>query len=84
MLHAVLVTLKECGETGTIIHDKNATLGALCGNAAVSKGQEELRNRGTAAVSEGGQPPHTLSPSPGPVGHPGSPDSAGLCLASQT
>lgn len=44
MFHVVLVTLKECGKTGTIIHDKDATLGALCGNAAVGKGQEQLRN----------------------------------------
>lgn len=49
MFHAVLVTLKESGQTGTIIHDKGATLGALCGNAAVRQGQDKLKNGDTAA-----------------------------------
>lgn len=76
MFHAALVTLKECSETSTIIHDKGATFGTLCGNV-VSQVQEKLRN-GTDAEREGSH--HTVCPpSPGPVGHPGSPDSVGPC-----
>lgn len=64
MFHAALVTFKEGGKTCTIIHDKGATFAALGGNAAVSQGQEKLRNKGRAA--QGGPPPHTLSPNSNP------------------
>lgn len=61
MLHAALVTLKECGEAGTVVHDKGATLGALGGNA-VGQVEEELRK--AQLQSEGG---HRACPLPGPV-----------------
>lgn len=82
MFHAARVTLKEGGETCAVIHDKGATFAALGGNAAVSQGQEKLRNKGTAA--QGGAPLHTLSPNSNPQPRsskicPGSPDSGGLC-----
>lgn len=64
MFHATLVTLKEGGETCAIIHDKGATFAALGRNAAVSQGQEKLKNKGTAA--QGGLPPHSLSPNSNP------------------
>lgn len=48
--HAAPVTLKECGKTCAVVHDKGATFGALCGNAVVSQGQEKLRNEGTATA----------------------------------
>lgn len=42
LFHAALVTLKECGEAGAVVHDKGATLGAL-GRNAVGQVQGELR-----------------------------------------
>ena len=62
MFHTALVALKECGETGAIIHDKGATLGPL-GGSAVSQSHEELKN-GTAAERAGS---HHTACSPIPV-----------------
>lgn len=53
LLDTEAVTLKEGGQAGAVIHDKDATPGALHGGA-VSQGQEKLRRaqlqQGTATT----------------------------------
>lgn len=42
-LHSPLVSVKERGQPGTVVHHKGAALGSLCGDAAVFQVQGDLK-----------------------------------------